>query len=119
MITTKNALPGKNRKKLAVELGRLTYSAEGFGASRVAPRLTWTLLQELPDHNVVQATGAPNSPFYYVQVTTLAQVLARSAKLRLATNVSRALECEGSPLTPEHLEQVWVHFREWAAIVSS
>lgn len=111
ITTTQGAVPSENWPSLAAELARLTYEAEGFAGSTVAPALCWTFFDERPRGAFTTGAGDPQAALYYLTVTAMAGAMDPAAKHRLGADITAALLArEGSPSTPEHRNRVWVRF---------
>lgn len=115
LVTTHGAVPPEDRSRLAVELATLTYEAEGFAGSTMAPTLSWTFLDEQPSRAFSTGAGDPAAALYYVLVTVLAGAIDKSAKQKLGESITSALLArEGSPPTPENRNRIWVRFLDVA-----
>ena len=115
ITTTSGAIPPEDRPQLAAELARLTYAAEGFGDSALAPKLTWTFFDERPSLAFSTGAGEPAVALYYLQVTTLSGALDGAAKQQLSAGLtSTILAREGCPPVPENLNRIWVRFMDVA-----
>lgn len=115
VITTHGAVLLEQRPDLGVKLAALTYEAEGFAGSSLAPTLCWTLFDERPAGAFSTGAGDPDAPLYYVLVTALVSVLDKPAKQRLGESITAALLArEGCPPTPENRNRVWVRFTDVA-----
>jgi hypothetical protein len=111
VITTHGAVPVVDRSRLAAILATLTYEAEGFAGSAVAPTLSWTFFDERPSRTFSTGAGEPSSALYYVKVTALAAAMDKTAKQKLGERITLALLAqEGSSPTPENRHRIWVRF---------
>jgi ketosteroid isomerase-like protein/phenylpyruvate tautomerase PptA (4-oxalocrotonate tautomerase family) len=115
ITTSETAFPGHDPERIAAALGELTYSAEGFAGSTVAPELTWVLFEQLPETAFLKATGTPSKPHYYVEVTTLRGAMTEPSKLDLGARITHELMMiEGCAPTEENAQRIWVRFLEIA-----
>ncbi|MET9263869.1 nuclear transport factor 2 family protein [Amycolatopsis sp. NPDC004079] len=115
ITTSEAAFRGHDPALIAAALGELTYAAEGFADSAIAPDLTWVLFEQLPATAFLTATGRPPKPHYYVEVSTLRGVLTEDAKLDLGARITRELMAvEGCEPTDENTQRIWVRFLEIA-----
>lgn len=111
ITTTHGAVPPEERASLAANLATLTYEAEGFAGSAVAPTLCWTFFDERPGRTFSTGAGDPAEALYYVTVTILAGVMDKSAKRELGADITTAvLAREGGSPTAENRNRVWVRF---------
>lgn len=115
ITTNDTAFRDHDPERIAAALGELTYSAEGFAGSTVAPELTWVLFEQLPGTAFVKATGIPPQPLYYVEVTTLHGAMTEASKHEPGACITRELmTIEGCAPTEENAQRVWVRFSEIA-----
>jgi len=115
VTTTQGAVSPEVWVPLAEELATLTYEAEGFAGSAVAPTVCWTFLDERPRHAFSTGAGDPAAALYYVEVTVLSGSVDKSGKHKLGEAITLALLArEGVPATAENLNRVWVRFSEIA-----
>jgi phenylpyruvate tautomerase PptA (4-oxalocrotonate tautomerase family) len=111
--TTAGTLDTAQRQEAARQIGAFVYTAEGFGASRLAPGMTWAVFHELPHHAMLLATGERPAPLYHVEVTTLSRALDSRAKAHVGAQITQALlRAEGATHTPENAMRVWVRFTD-------
>ena len=111
ITTTANTLAVEQQRSLAQSMGELVYTAEGFGASRLAPNLTWAAFDTLPEHAMLLAIGERPAPLYYVEVTTLAGALDAQGKRVLGEQLTMTLlRAEGAPMQQDGANRVWVRF---------
>lgn len=109
------AFRGHDPTRIAAALGGLTYTAEGFGDSAIAPELTWVLFEQLPATAFLKASGLPQKPHYYVEVSTLRGAMTADAKLDLGARITGELMAvEGCAPTDENTQRVWVRFIDMA-----
>lgn len=112
VVTTQGAVAPARRDVLAVELARLTYEAEGFAGSKLAPRLCWTFFEEKPGNSFSTGAGAPPAPLYYVRITALAGALNKATKQKLGMEITLALLAGEEGHMAEDLSRVWVCFND-------
>lgn len=111
ITTTAGVLDALQRQMAAHQIGAFVYTAEGFGASRLAPSLTWAVFHELPSNAMLLGTGERPAPLYYVEVTTLSGALDTHAKAHVGAQITKALlSAEGALDTSENAMRVWVRF---------
>jgi phenylpyruvate tautomerase PptA (4-oxalocrotonate tautomerase family) len=113
LITTRAAISQNERQTLSSRLATLTYEAEGFAGSAVAPSICWTLFTEHAAGAFSTGAGEPTLPLYYIEITTLSGALDTTAKHNLGHAIATAiLELEGSRdrQQPNDLSRVWVRF---------
>ena len=115
ITTTHGAVSPEERASLAANLATLTYEAEGFAGSAVAPTLCWTLLDERPRHAFSTGAGDPAEALCYVTVTILAGAMDWSAKRKLGADITAAvLARKGGSPTPENRKQpLWPASGRW------
>ncbi|MGH3261069.1 MAG: hypothetical protein ACRDNS_03640, partial [Trebonia sp.] len=89
ITTNGTAFRDHDPERIAAALGELTYSAEGFAGSTVAPELTRVLFEQLPGTAFVKATGIPPQPLHYVEVTTLHGAMTEASKHELGACITR------------------------------
>ena len=85
ITTTHEAVPVDARASLARQLTTLTYEAEGFKGSAVAPTICWTFFNEKPASAFATGFGEPDGPLYYIKVTALAGAVDKVVKQSLST----------------------------------
>ena len=113
ITTTNGAVPPDERARLAEDLAKLTYEAEGFAGSAVAPAICWTFFDERPERAFATGAGDPAGPLYYLQVTALAGAIDKGAKQTLGEALTLALLArEGVEPVPEDRNRVWVRFMD-------
>lgn len=111
ITTSAGVLDTVQRQALARQTGAFVFTAEGFGASRLAPNLTWAVFHELPGHAILLGTGERLASLYHVEVTTLRGALDGDAKAHVGAQITEALLiAEGVGHTPENAMRVWVRF---------
>ena len=115
VTTTHGAVPPGERARLTADLATLTYEAEGFAGSTVAPTVCWTFFDEQPAHAFATGVGEPSAALYYVTVTALAGALDKAVKRKLGGDITSALlALDGTSPTPDDRGRVWVRFAEIA-----
>jgi phenylpyruvate tautomerase PptA (4-oxalocrotonate tautomerase family) len=115
ITTTNGAVPPPERSALAAKLATLTYEAEGFAGSAVAPTVCWTLFDDRPHRAFTTGAGDPAAPLYYVEVTIIAGVMDKSTKHWLGESITSVLIArEADPTIAHDLGRVWVRFVEVA-----
>jgi phenylpyruvate tautomerase PptA (4-oxalocrotonate tautomerase family) len=111
ITTTHGAVATGDRARLATELAALTYEAEGFAGSAVAPAVCWTFFNEGDPGAISTGAGLPAAALYYIQVTVLADAIDKSRKQKLGEAItSTLLAYEAQPVTPDDRNRVWVRF---------
>ena len=110
ITTTHRAVPAGERARLAVELATLTYEAEGFAGSSVAPTVCWTFFNQAEPDAFATGVGQPAAPLYYVQITVLDGTIDTSGKQQLGDAITSALLTREAPASAADRNRVWVRF---------
>ena len=115
-ITTNNgAIGSSDMERMTQALGNLTYGAEGFSESKLAPTLTWIVVQQLPKTAFLTAAALSSAPLYLIEITTLQNALNLSTKQSLGAQMTETiLAAEGCASTPANAARVWVRFTDVA-----
>lgn len=115
LTTTQGAISALDKQLLITKLGKLTYTAEGFADSKLAPHLTWVTFNEIAKSSFSTAGGLAPAPLYYVEITSLAGAMSAETKQKLGEQITQALlNVEEVGFSMENLTRVWVRFSDVA-----